>query len=85
MGMDLYASSPVARAVWDIADKFYLKTYGILSVPADDVQLLTLLLGFGELTKIVRENPKELTIHFGGVNGRRIRQNYLALTLQTTE
>ncbi|KUL87287.1 hypothetical protein ZTR_03300 [Talaromyces verruculosus] len=83
MGMDLYASSPVARAVWDIADKFYLKTYGILSVPTDDVQLLTLLLGF-EITKIVRENPKELTIHFGGVNGRRIRQNYLALTLQTT-
>lgn len=24
-----------------------------------------------------------MTIHFGGVNGRRIRQNYLALTLQT--
>ncbi|KAE8554462.1 hypothetical protein EYB25_003001 [Talaromyces marneffei] len=66
MGMDLYASSQVARAVWDIADKFYLKTYGF------------------EITRIVKENPKELTIHFGGVNGRRIRQNYLALTLQTT-
>ncbi|KAK9235158.1 acyl transferase domain-containing protein [Lipomyces kononenkoae] len=66
MGMDLYASSPIARSVWDIADKFYLKTYGF------------------EITKIVRENPKQMTIHFGGVNGRRIRQNYLSLTVQTT-
>lgn len=36
MGMDLYASSEIARSVWDIADKFYLKTYGRFSVPADD-------------------------------------------------
>lgn len=35
MGMDLYASSAVARSVWDIADKFYLKTYGTLSIPTN--------------------------------------------------
>ncbi|KFY15817.1 hypothetical protein V492_01746 [Pseudogymnoascus sp. VKM F-4246] len=66
MGMDLYASSPIARNVWDIADKYYLNHYGF------------------EITKIVRENPKELTVHFGGVNGRRIRQHYMSMTVQTT-
>lgn len=84
MGMDLYASSPIARDVWDIADKYYLNHYGSFSVPADYAQLLTPFLGF-EITKIVRDNPKELTIHFGGVNGRRIRQHYISLTLQTTD
>lgn len=43
----------------------------------------SVLLGF-EITKIVRDNPKELTVQFGGVQGRRIRQNYIAMTLQTT-
>ena len=28
MGMDLYASSPVAKAVWDRADKYLLDNYG---------------------------------------------------------
>lgn len=28
MGMDLYASSPVAREVWDRADKYLMDTYG---------------------------------------------------------
>jgi fatty acid synthase subunit beta, fungi type len=36
MGMDLYASSPIARSVWDIADKFYLSHYGSFSIPVDD-------------------------------------------------
>ncbi|KAL1636886.1 hypothetical protein SLS56_000980 [Neofusicoccum ribis] len=31
---------------------------------------------------IVRTNPKTLTINFGGIRGRRIRENYLALTIE---
>ena len=34
---------------------------------------------------IVRENPKEYTVHFGGANGRRIRQHYMSLILQTID
>jgi fatty acid synthase subunit beta len=33
MGMDLYASSPIARSVWDRADNFYLNRYGSFSAP----------------------------------------------------
>ncbi|KAF2107795.1 acyl transferase domain-containing protein [Lophiotrema nucula] len=33
---------------------------------------------------IVRTNPKDLTVHFRGKEGRRIRDNYLAMTIQTT-
>ncbi|PYH94006.1 beta subunit of fatty acid synthase [Aspergillus ellipticus CBS 707.79] len=32
---------------------------------------------------IVRNNPKSVTIHFGGKRGRQIRQNYLAITTET--
>jgi fatty acid synthase subunit beta, fungi type len=31
----------------------------------------------------VRNNPKELTIHFGGPRGKAIRQNYMAMTFET--
>ncbi|KFY82591.1 hypothetical protein V498_08538, partial [Pseudogymnoascus sp. VKM F-4517 (FW-2822)] len=47
MGMELYASSPVAKEVWDRADKHFMDTYGFA------------------ITNIVKNNPKELTIHFG--------------------
>ncbi|KAK4125894.1 beta subunit of fatty acid synthase [Parathielavia appendiculata] len=65
MGMDLYASSPVAREVWDRADKYLMDTYGFA------------------ITNIVKNNPKELTIHFGGPRGKAIRQNYMAMTYET--
>ncbi|KAL2114301.1 hypothetical protein VUR80DRAFT_9523 [Thermomyces stellatus] len=65
MGMDLYASSPVAREIWDRADKYLLDNYGF------------------SITNIVRNNPKELTIHFGGPRGKAIRQNYMAMTFET--
>ncbi|KAH6982520.1 acyl transferase domain-containing protein [Ilyonectria destructans] len=48
MGMELYASSPVAREVWDRADKYLLDNYGF------------------SITNIVKNNPKEHAIHFGG-------------------
>ncbi|KAE8167417.1 acyl transferase domain-containing protein [Aspergillus tamarii] len=32
---------------------------------------------------IVRNNPKALTIHFGGKQGRKIRGNYLSITAET--
>jgi fatty acid synthase subunit beta len=31
----------------------------------------------------VRNNPKELTIHFGGPRGKAIRANYMAMTFET--
>ncbi|KAL8243674.1 hypothetical protein R6Q59_009932 [Mikania micrantha] len=32
---------------------------------------------------IVKNNPKELTIHFGGPRGKAIRQNYISMTFET--
>ncbi|PHH64631.1 hypothetical protein CDD81_4242 [Ophiocordyceps australis] len=65
MGMELYASSAVAKGVWDRADKYLLDNYGF------------------SITNIVKNNPKELTIHFGGPRGKAIRQNYMAMTFET--
>ncbi|PSN67416.1 beta subunit of fatty acid synthase [Corynespora cassiicola Philippines] len=65
MGMDLYASSPVAKEVWDRADKHFMDNYGFA------------------ITNIVKNNPKELTIHFGGPRGKAIRQNYMSMTFET--
>ncbi|MCJ1317053.1 beta subunit of fatty acid synthetase [Xylographa vitiligo] len=65
MGMELYASSPVAKEVWDRADTHFMENYGF------------------SITNIVRNNPKELTIHFGGPRGRVIRQNYMAMTFES--
>jgi fatty acid synthase subunit beta len=31
----------------------------------------------------VKNNPKELTIHFGGARGKAIRENYMAMTFET--
>jgi len=64
MGMDLYASSPDARKVWDVADAQLLTTYGF------------------SLLSIVRENPKSLTVHFGGRRGAAIRRNFQALSFE---
>jgi fatty acid synthase subunit beta len=62
MGMQLYASSPVARAVWDRADSYFESQFGL------------------SIVNIVRYNPKEIKVHFGGVRGRMLRQNYLAMS-----
>ncbi|KAF2857557.1 beta subunit of fatty acid synthase [Piedraia hortae CBS 480.64] len=65
MGMNLYNSSPVAKEVWDRADKHFLDNYGFA------------------ITNIVKNNPQELTIHFGGARGKTIRQNYMSMTFET--
>src|SRR6201996_3744555 len=39
-------------------------------------------LGFS-IINIVKNNPKELTIHFGGPRGKMIRENYMAMTFET--
>lgn len=67
MGMDLYASSPVARAIWDRADKHFIQNYGF------------------SILEIVRSNPKEKTVHFGGIRGKAIRQHYMDLTYDVVE
>ncbi|GFF35514.1 fatty acid synthase subunit beta [Aspergillus udagawae] len=35
------------------------------------------------ITRIVRDNPKTLTVYFGGVKGRAVRENYISLTFDT--
>ena len=67
MGMELYNSSPVARAVWDAADAHLTSVYGF------------------SIVDIVKNNPKELTIHFGGIKGQAIRQRYIDLTYDTVD
>ncbi|KAF1814692.1 beta subunit of fatty acid synthase [Eremomyces bilateralis CBS 781.70] len=37
------------------------------------------------ITNIVKNNPKELTIHFGGPRGKAIRQNYMSMTFETVQ
>jgi fatty acid synthase subunit alpha, fungi type len=56
MGMDLYNSSPTARAVWGGADTHLLVMYGF------------------SIVEIVKDHPKEKTIHFGGIKGQAISQ-----------
>lgn len=40
------------------------------------------VLGFS-IIDIVKNNPKELTIYFGGPRGKAIRQNYMSMTFET--
>ncbi|KAJ7745730.1 fatty acid synthase [Mycena metata] len=67
MGMDLYNSSPAARAVWDGADAHLLAVYGF------------------SIVEIVKDNPKEKTIHFGGIKGQAIRRRYMDMTYDTMD
>ncbi|KAG9315241.1 hypothetical protein JVU11DRAFT_4375 [Chiua virens] len=67
MGMDLYNTSPAARAVWDGADTHLLAVYGF------------------SIVEIVKDNPKEKTIHFGGIKGQAIRQRYMDMTYDTMD
>lgn len=45
---------------------------------------LTSTYGFS-IVDIVKNNPKELTIHFGGIKGQAIRQRYMDLTYDTID
>lgn len=45
---------------------------------------MSLYPGFS-LLYIVKMNPTSLTVHFGGARGRKIRQNYLALTAKVDD
>ncbi|KAH7913599.1 hypothetical protein BJ138DRAFT_606981 [Hygrophoropsis aurantiaca] len=67
MGMDLYNSSPAARAVWEGADTHLLAVYGF------------------SIVEIVKDNPKDKTIHFGGIKGQAIRQRYMDMTYDTMD
>lgn len=67
MGMDLYATSEIARQVWDEADRFYSETYGFL------------------ISDIVKQNPKQLTVFFGGRRGRKIRENYMKMMVESID
>jgi fatty acid synthase subunit beta len=62
MGMDLYNTSPAARAVWEATNAHLLAVYAISTI------------------EIVKDNPTEKTIHFGGIKGQDIRQRYMEMT-----
>ncbi|PLN85638.1 beta subunit of fatty acid synthase [Aspergillus taichungensis] len=64
MGLDLYESSSVVKALWDDIDAHIFETYG------------------WSILHIIRNNPRTLTIHFGGRQGRKIKQNYLDITTE---
>ena len=83
MGMELYANSAVAKEVWDRADAHFMENYGMASSREEKLLImLIVLLGFS-ITNIVKNNPKELTIHFGGPRGKAIRQNYMSMTFES--
>lgn len=65
MGMDLYATSKVAKEIWDEADNHFCNKYGF------------------SILDIVQNNPKSLTIHFGGPRGERIKNTYREMTYET--
>lgn len=65
MGMELYATSSVAKEVWDRADRHFIENYGL------------------SIIDIVKNNPKELTVYFGGPRGKAIRHNYMSMTFET--
>jgi fatty acid synthase subunit beta len=67
MGMDLYNSSPAARAVWEGADEHLRAVYGF------------------SILEIVKDNPKEKRIHFGGIKGQAIRERYMEMTYDTMD
>jgi fatty acid synthase subunit alpha, fungi type len=67
MGMDLYNSSPAARAVWDAAAEHLLAMYGF------------------SIIDIVKHNPKEKTVDFGGIKGQAIRKRYIDMTYDTLD
>ncbi|KII85134.1 hypothetical protein PLICRDRAFT_45274 [Plicaturopsis crispa FD-325 SS-3] len=50
---------------------------------AADVHLLAVY-GFS-IVEIVKDNPKEKTIHFGGIKGQAIRQRYMDMTYDTMD
>jgi len=62
MGMDLYNSSLVARAVWDSTDAHLISAYSF------------------SIVEIIRENPKEKTIHFSSIKGQAIHKHYMKMT-----
>ncbi|ODA76460.1 hypothetical protein RJ55_07729 [Drechmeria coniospora] len=39
--------------------------------------------GSFRISEIVKNNPKQLTVHFGGARGRKIRQNYMDMTVES--
>jgi fatty acid synthase subunit beta len=48
-----------------------------------DAHLLAVY-GFS-IVEIVKDNPKEKTIHFGGIKGQAIRQRYVDMTYDTMD
>ncbi|KAI0011643.1 sterigmatocystin biosynthesis fatty acid synthase subunit beta [Xylariaceae sp. FL0662B] len=65
MGMALYETSPVAKAIYDEMDKH-----------------LRDLFGWSILT-ILRENPKDITVHFRGRQGQKVLENYLNMKTES--
>ncbi|KAF9636547.1 hypothetical protein BFW01_g7443 [Lasiodiplodia theobromae] len=81
MGMELREKSAAAASVWTRADEYFQENYGKppRGHPLFASALLTTRYPGFRITTIVQDDPQELTIHFGGPKGRRIRANYLSI------
>lgn len=64
MGMDLYESSSVSHQIWDIADDYFLNTYGfsILDIVKYNVKEFTIHFG-GKKGETIRQNYQQLKQH----------------------
>ena len=84
MGMDLYAQNEVARATWDRADKHLMERFGICQPNEISRRMFANQVSGFSILHIVKDNPKSLTVRFGGLRGRAIRGNYMNLMFENT-
>ena len=90
MGMDLYATSAVARRVWDTAEAHLNKVIHCTGIDVFSFLILIYAFYFHKMygfsiLQIIRENPLSLTVHFGGRRGAAVRRNYMALEVEAPD
>lgn len=79
--MELHAQNPIARDVWDRADAHLMDVFGLSNIPISyslDANAVSNNFAGFSILRIVRENLKELTAHFGGLRRRAVREKYLS-------
>jgi fatty acid synthase subunit beta len=61
----------------------YIALVRHFEAPVVSSESINIVAGFSIL-QVVKENPKQLTIHFGGTRGRDIRKNYMFMLFEST-
>ncbi|KAL5333061.1 hypothetical protein BJX70DRAFT_79580 [Aspergillus crustosus] len=81
MGIDLYSTSAVAKAVWDEINQHLFEGYGKLFIrDYKTSHRQDRMVGSGYCA----EQPQISYGHFGGCSGRKIRQKYFDITTGVT-